>query len=361
MCNQHSLRIALAAVVVSTGTIIGAGAAAASAYMSAADSSVTAEALSSAVVGKRDSGLAAVLRRECRPIRLADFTSTFSGMTIPDIFTGQSLTVPSSRPGYRVASIVPSQWWTDQSQGAINIYGDTVSHDLNNRYLMPDAYCSEINGLPPGEPDKVLADHDTWRRGTLNLYGIDVEVWSPFESERGRVARTYMYMALMYPQRSLAPSGMMLMPEDSYAISDYWSRLFLRWSADYPPSRDETEAASIASGAQGGVNPFVLLPGIEQYLWGDKRGEVYGGSSQEDNRPVPLRGTYTSGETIYLTSPHVPADAVWAIDGKRVNDSSHNSAVSAVQAASLSEGQHRLTYTSPATLEKGCVIIHIKL
>ena len=113
--------------------------------------------------------------------------------------------------------------------------------------------------------------------------------------------------------------------------------------------------------AQGGGNPFVLLPGIEQYLWGDKRGVVYSHSSQDTERIVPLHGEYTRAETIYLTSPHVPDDAAWAIDGKGVTATSESgSHVISLQASTLSEGSHRLTYTSPSTLEKGCVIIVIK-
>ena len=371
MCKSSPLRIALAAVVVMTGVIIGAGAAAASVFMNApvrkieryarATGDITAESLEALVAGKRDAGLAATLRRECRLRHFADYSEAYSGISTTDIFTGASLTASASHSGYIVGTIVPDRWWSDSSQGAVNLYGDTVSRDLNNLAIMPETPLREIAGIAPGEPEQIIADHDTWQRGTVSLYDIDVAVWSPCKNQRGRVARAYLYMALMYPQRSLTPTGMMLMPEGDFTLSDYWRQLLLRWAADSPPTDSETAAALRASEVQGGVNPFVILPGIEQYIWGDKRGEVYGQSSAEPGHPVPLHGTYTHSETIYFTSPHIPDDAEWEIDGKRVEATPGSSAqVSSIKASSLAQGTHRLAYTSPSTHEKGCVIIVIK-
>lgn len=349
MCKSAPLRIAIAAVVVSTGVIIGAGAAAASV------------SLESAIAGKRDAGLAATLRRECRLTRFADYSTVYTGLSTTDILTGASLSASASHPGYSVSAIVPPEWWTDCAQGAVNLYADTVGRDLNNLAILSVSAQSEIAGMPPGEPERITADYTSWQRGTVSLYGIDVAVWSPFKSECGRLARAYLYMALMYPQRSLTPAGMMLMPDGDYRLSDYWRELLLRWTADYPPTEAEKTAALRVADAQGGVNPFVLLPGIEQYLWGDRRGEVYGQKAQESGQPIPLHGQYTRGETIYLTSPHVPGDAIWAIDGKSVAATQGGGGqILSLQASTLSEGPHRLTYTSPSTLERGCVIIVIK-
>ena len=68
---------------------------------------------------------------------------------------------------------------------------------------------------------------------------------------------------------------------------------------------------------------------------------------------MPLHSTYTMGDDrIYLISPHVPADAVWSIDGTPAMSDSYTP-------AELGVGEHHLTYTSKSTGSSGRLMIKI--
>ena len=210
---------------------------------------------------------------------------------------------------------------------------------------------AEAGTYPPGVPENVTATHGAWRQGCVNLSGISVMVNEPAESQRGRVARTYLYMALMYPQSAMAPEGLMVLADGGPSLNEYWRTLLLQWHSAYPPTAPEKECAELAAKAQGGCNPLIVLPEIADYIWGDKRSEVYRGEGAADSE-VSLHGTYALTEQISLTSPHIPEDAVWSFDGRRVNERT-------LQARSLGSGEHHLEYVSEATGERGRVKITI--
>ena len=355
MYKPTTLLIAFAAVAVSTGVITGKTEAAARSYDG--DSTVApvqSDALAEAVAGKRGDGLAAALRRHCRLKTWSDFLMVYRGETLTDPYSGTAVDVTfSGLPAdYTVAGIVSPKWWTDASQGAVSVYGDTVAHDLHNLVPVKSAILRETEGIPPGIPDNIISDHGAWTRGTVSLYGINIAVTAPCENQRGRIARAYLYMALMYPQPAMTPAGMMVMTDGGPSLSDYWRELLLKWNAEYPPTESEKRHAQLASAAQGGGNPLFLLPGIEEYLWGAKRGEVYSVSA-DDGAPVPLHGSYKLSETVFLSSPNVPKDAEWTIDGR-------STTLTSVAASSLGVGSHELTYTSPSTHETGYVKIIIE-
>lgn len=354
-----SLIAVFAAAAVFTGLSIGGDAVAAKSciepgFNSASRGSADSERLAGVVAGKRGDGLVSALRRECRLKRLCDFTTVYDGTVMTDPYTGTGATVGSSllSRGLTVGPIVPSQWWTDRTQGADNRYDDTVARDLHNLALYSSAVFIAAGTYPPGIPQNLTADHGSWRQGTIDFSGINVAVNEPCESQRGRVARAFLYMALMYPQAAMAPEGLMVMTDGGPSLNDYWRSLLLGWHERYPPDASEKECAQLAMSAQGGYNPLILLPDIAGYIWGDKRDEIYGGDA-ESGSEVPLHGVYSLSEQVTLASPHVPDDALWSIDGKRV-------AARTVAATSLGAGDHDLEYVSESTGEHGRVKITIK-
>lgn len=365
---RHVLIAVLAAVALIAGLTTGGGAAVARSRIetvgepsrisrqSSAGSSLdeAAGVLSAVIAGKRGSGLAAALRRECRPSRLCDYSSVYEGTTSIDPFTGNAVRVAGdlASRGLVTGRIVPSEWWTDLSLGADNLYGDTVGADLHNLALMQESVRKLAGTYPPGEPETLTADHQSWRQGTVSFSGISVAVNEPHVNQRGRVARTYLYMALMYPQKTLTPEGLMVMSDGGPGLNPYWCSLLLDWHKSYPAGDDEKMAASIAMDAQGGCNPFILLPELADYIWGEKSGQVYGGSGNSDME-TPLHGTYTLTDRIALRSPYIPDDALWRIDGQlTVSD--------IVSAATLGAGEHSLEYTSETAGEHGIVKIIIE-
>ena len=81
----------------------------------------------------------------------------------------------------------------------------------------------------------------------------------------------------------------------------------------------------------------------------DKAGEVY----RVGDDPVPLHSTYhLEIDRVYLSSPHIPADAVWKIDGTTVTSK-------VLEASEIGIGSHDLEYSSESTGETGRMMIKI--
>lgn len=280
--------------------------------------------LGTLVAGKSGVGLAAALRKECRPKTLETHTS-----------------LPQGQIAW---NIVPSQWWS-----ANHPYGDTLRLDRHNIMPLPPATASLIAELPAGILCDTLATNGDWATGHGTVYGSKVDLYAPPAIERGHIARSYLYMALMYPEGIYTPRGMMVMDSGEPHLSSYWRSLCLEWARCYAPSAAEIEWNETASEAQGSANPLIVFPGIEDYIWGGKTDEAY----QTGDDPIPLHSSYhLDTDMINLFSPSIPADAAWAIDGVSVSAGSF-------PACGLGVGKHHLVYKSASTGETGRLMINV--
>jgi len=292
--------------------------------------------------GKSGRGLVETIRRESRPARLVttgDVTFTFS-----DPFEGAEVSVVKGvmPQGYDVGHIVPPKWWID-------IAGcDTLARDLHNFLPLTSAPRVALASRRPGEPTEITSSFAHWSEGRAEIYGTMTDLYAPPVSMRGRIARTYFYAAALYHTDILTTEGYMMMQPEYPYLTPYAKGLLCEW-ARQAPDADELAWAEYAAKMQGGGNPFVTEPELAEYIWGDKAGETY----TVEGEPVPLHSTYTMGDDrIYLISPHVPADAVWSIDGMPAMSDSYSS-------EELGVGEHHLTYASKSTGSSGRLMIKI--
>ena len=302
-------------------------------------------ALQTALSGKSGEGLAAALRRECRPPALADNGNI--SYTLYDPFTGNEVSIVDGEypPDYAAATLVPVDWWLASDE-----YGDTLRNDLNNFIPLTIETLHARRDKIPATLAEVTGQYDRWAIGRALRYGTKVDAYAPPSEMRGRLARAFFYMAVMYPNSLFKPTAyMMLSGSYPYLLADA-SAMLVGWARQYPADDAEREWAEYAAGVQGGCNPFTVIDDLYEYIWGDRSGEVYSVAGER----VPLHSTYglTAGERVELYSPHVPADAVWSIDGIVAESSSYDP-------ADLGVGEHNLTYASASTGEKGRVMIKI--
>lgn len=303
------------------------------------------DAPSSDLNGKSGPGLASAIRKAYGISTLSSVKDvTYS---LDDPFTGTVVSIEAGQlpAGYVFGEIVPSVWWSE-GRG----YGDTIAADLNNFIPLTVDVKRLKSDYMPGEVTKPHYSDSYWSVGTGILYGIATDFYAPPEAMRGRLARTFLYMAVMYPQDSFTVRGFSMMNPSYPYLQAYGVDLFTRWASDYPPSPEEVAWSAYVSSLQGGGNPFVTNPGLAEYIWGTKDGEIY----DDGSSPLPLRSTYhIGGGRVNLTSPHIPADAVWRIDGRPASSSSY-------APGELGIGDHNLEYTSPSTGETGRVMIKIQ-
>lgn len=298
------------------------------------------------LAGKSGTGLASAVRRYCRPDRIVEqreitrvFRDHFNGVDV-------SVTGGVMPDGYVAGELVPSLWWSE-----VDIYGDTIARDLYNLIPMTRETVSLRGDIPPGQPTELTFSNPWWSVGQGQLFGSMTRLYSPPESLRGQLARTFFYMAVMYPHYVFTPQGMMVMSGEYPYMTPYAVGLFTQWAREYPVGPTEAESTAYASGLQGGSNPFVEIPGLMEYLWGDRAGDVF---SIEGER-TPLHSTYISADDrVYLYSPAIPADASWSIDGRMADADSYST-------RELGAGVHHLEYTSRSTGETGRVMIKIEL
>ena len=299
------------------------------------------------LVGKHGEGLARTVAAQCHPARLpraADMT-----FTVTDPFTATEVSVTGGRlpDGYVSGQSVPAVWWSEN-----HAYGDTVALAIVNWMPLGRDAARHRRDLPPARTvGQVSFANAWWSAGTATLYGIETEVYAPPEAWRGALARKYFYMTTLYHSRILTPRAYMMLTADPYpGLTSYATDLLMEWHRACPPDAAEAEANDRAELLQGNRNPFVDLPDLAEHIWGDRKDTPYGGS---EGTPLPLRSTYTTADRwIYLTSPHIPTDAVWSIDGRPER-------ADKVSVTSLGKGAHHLTYTSASTRTTGRVMINI--
>lgn len=294
--------------------------------------------------GKSGPGLVEAISRECRD-------ATFTGIpqlsyTFHDPFSGREVVVTDGQlpEGYVAGSIAPSGWWSASDE----LYR-TMQNDLNNFWPMTTG-CHDAKAMRvPGVVAEVTAAFDGWCVGRGELNGTMVDFYEPPVAMRGRIARTIFYMAAVYHTCALEAEGFMMLSERYPYLTPYAVRLLGQWAREQEPDEAEIAWAEYVGRLQGPVNPFVSNPELADYIWGDKSGQVYG----PEGRPVPLHSTYSMGrDRIYLTSPLIPSDAKWSIDGMPAMADSYDP-------RDLGTGDHHLTYTSASTGQSGVLMIKI--
>lgn len=269
-------------------------------------------------------------------------------------------TLPDSLPAVWWAdadtrmAVVPAEWW----------YADAPV-DAYNELLGPAALAAARGAYIPGDVTRVDTRGTGWAVGVASLGSAEVNAWMPAADRRGDLARRMMYLALMYPQRLWRSHGAMLLEDGGWPLLRPAGKdLLLRWHRDDPvDERERTESAQQGR-RQGNLNPFVEYPLLAEYLWGEHAGEEFQEPLEPDEpdepdvptvptpEPVPLKAAYSvaADSLLWFTSPYVPSDAAWTIDGVAVS----------ADRASLSElgvGIHVITFSSSA----GCGALKIEI
>lgn len=306
---------------------------------------VVSEAHINNLSGKSGKGLSDAIRKEFKPQKL----NGTDGLTcdLQDHFTGGTVSIINGcfPAGYESGEIVPHKWWTYIDEAG----GDDIKKDLNNLIPMTADDIRRKSDLLPGKVDIPEFSSAYWSVGIGRIYGKETDLYSPPEQLRGRVARAFFYAAVMYPADIFTPRGYNMMDTDYPYFSVYGKELLVRWSKEYPVTPEEMEWEARVAAMQGGGNPFVKYAELSEYIWGDKAGEVY----RVGDDPVPLHSTYhLEIDRVYLSSPHIPADAVWKIDGTTVTSK-------VLEASEIGIGSHDLEYSSESTGETGRMMIKI--
>lgn len=128
--------------------------------------------------------------------------------------------------------------------------------------------------------------------GPCSYPGYSGTVFEPNDEYKGDFARIYFYMATCY-ENNIASWNSDMLAGNSYPAYKTWViNMLLEWATKDPVSEKEIRRNDAAYGIQKNRNPFVDYPGLEQYIWGNKKEAAfsydnYDGSTNPDPDPSP--------------------------------------------------------------------------
>mmetsp|Transcript_1069 Transcript_1069/g.1693 ORF Transcript_1069/g.1693 Transcript_1069/m.1693 type:complete len:773 (-) Transcript_1069:152-2470(-) len=176
----------------------------------------------------------------------------------------------------------------------------SVNSARSNRFFSSCGITESIDGCVI--PASAEADPSTSR---------DVQTFMPPTNARGDVARAVLYMALRYDGDAFNEEDLTVTdcPEDNPSQTEmaFLSQL-LQWHMDDPPSEEEIQRnQNICTHYQGNRNPFVDMPHLVSYYYGQPRtplGDGLGYDCSTPNPPGPPMPEFPSTLAPTSTPPH---------------------------------------------------------
>ncbi len=166
----------------------------------------------------------------------------------------------------------PKSWWGGSS-------GKDAYSDLYH-VIPADAKANSARGnLPFGDVASSDWDNGSAKRGTprSGQGGGSSKVFEPADEYKGDFARTYFYMVTCYEDKlptwhannsDVRPT----LDGSKYPGLSAWQlQMLMEWATQDPVSDKETKRNEAVWEIQRNRNPFIDYPGLEQFIWGDKR------------------------------------------------------------------------------------------
>ncbi len=234
--------------------------------------------------------------------------------------------------GWNREHSVPQSWFSKSSP----MVSDIV------HVLPTDCYVNNRrSSYPFGEVGSTtyVSNNGYSKLGSCKTAGYSGTVFEPNDEIKGDIARIYFYMVTCYEDRFTnwsAGSAKQVFSSDKYQGLKTWCMdMMMRWSKQDPVDATEIARNNAVQEVQGNRNPFVDYPGLEQYVWGDKKDvafsyDNYGGvvipDPDEVATPVFLLepGTYKEPVNVKLSCSTPGASIYYKTDLTAVVPSIHN-------------------------------------
>lgn len=221
----------------------------------------------SAIVGPHtDRGYSAVWTAYYTTDKRPDGTvwDIYSNATRYRFGTDQAGTYSKEGDKYNREHSFPKSWFND---------GKPMYNDVHHLYPS-DGYVNGRRGnYPFGEVGSAsyTSNNGFCKLGSCKTPGYSGTVFEPNDEFKGDLARTYFYMATAYEDKIAGWSSPMLSNNKNSAYKDWALQMLLRWAANDPVSQKEIDRNNAIEKFQGNRNPFIDFPGLEQYIWGNKK------------------------------------------------------------------------------------------
>lgn len=186
-----------------------------------------------------------------------------------DMYSDIPLYAPSFS-GLNREHCVPKSWWGGST--SIPIYAD-----LNN--LFPSE--AKANQAKSNYPLGTVSGKPSFDNGVSKIGYPSAgqgngasKVFEPDDEYKGDFARTYFYMITCYPNTYWTNTWMM--QNSNYLQLAGWAQeLLLKWHREDKVSQKELDRNDAVYKIQNNRNPFIDYPDLVEYIWGNKRGELF--------------------------------------------------------------------------------------
>lgn len=202
-----------------------------------------------------------------------------------DMYSTNRLAATAQINGMNIEHSVANSWWGGVKNDA---YKDIV-------HLNPSD--SEGNSRKSNYPLTELAS-ESWTNGAVTVGkpksgqgGGSSNGFEPHDDYKGDFARAYMYMFTVYDDINWGRTKGGQNVEWMFTASPFelkpWAKeLLLRWSANDAVSQKERDRNDGVYKEQKNRNPFIDLPDLAEYIWGDKNGQPYHVDGSHNPDPV---------------------------------------------------------------------------
>ena len=185
----------------------------------------------------------------------------------------------------------PKSWWGGTQNEAYT--------DINHLYPSDGDANMKKSNYPLGivNPAYTTFDNGVSKVGNpLAGYGGGSSVvFEPDDRYKGDFARTYFYMVTMYQDYTWKTNYSWMLEQDLYPTLKPWAyNMLLEWSRNDPVSQKEIDRNEAVYRIQKNRNPFIDFPGLEEYIWGNKKGKPFnaniGGETGDPVLVTPANG-----------------------------------------------------------------------
>lgn len=170
---------------------------------------------------------------------------------------------------------VPKSWWAPSGENS-NAQKYPSYTDIVHLYPADADANSEKYYWPLGEVSTATYDNGVTKVGypKTGQGGGAGAVFEPDDRYKGDFARTYFYMACTY-QHYWWRHTFMFTNDDWKTLNSWSTELLCRWARNDAVSDKEVDRNEAVQKCQNNRNPFIDIPQLFEYLWGNRQGEVF--------------------------------------------------------------------------------------
>ena len=151
--------------------------------------------------------------------------------------------------------------------------------DLHHMYPTDGYVNNKRSNFPFGETngESYKSANNFSKLGKCTFEGYTGTVFEPNDEYKGDFARTYFYMVTCYEEQiptwyTSFPESQPTLDGNTYpGLTDWQLKMLMKWAKNDPVSEKEINRNNAVYGIQKNRNPFIDYPGLENYIWGDKK------------------------------------------------------------------------------------------